>query len=228
MDIPTVKAETRKAAGSRAAERLRRSGKLPGIVYGHKQDPVPVVLDRHTLQMHLDHGAHLLQLDMGGKSQPCLVKDAQYDHLGATLVHLDLARVDLSERVKVHVPIELRGIPKGIAEGGVLNPGLSDLEIECVVASIPEKIRVDVSHLALNTVMYVKDLKLAGGVTAVTDGESVVATVKPPHVAVEAVPGAAPVAGATEPEVIAKGKIEVEGEEGPAAAKPEKAEKEKK
>ena len=105
MDIPTVKAETRKAAGTRAADRLRRSGKLPGIVYGHKQEPVPVVLDRHTVQMHLDHGAHLLQLDLSGKSQPCLVKDAQYDHLGATLVHVDLARVDLSNGAVLPVNI---------------------------------------------------------------------------------------------------------------------------
>ena len=105
MEIPTIKAEPRKAAGSRAATRLRRVGKLPGVVYGHKQDTVPILLDRHDLELHLEHGAHLLQVDMGGKAQPCLIKDAQYDHLGSTLVHIDLARVDLNERVKVRVPV---------------------------------------------------------------------------------------------------------------------------
>lgn len=230
MEIPTVKAETRKAAGSRAATRLRTSGKLPGIMYGHKQDPVAISLDRHDLEQHLSRGAHLLQVDMAGKSQPCLIKDAQYDYLGATLVHVDLARVDLNERVKVHVPIELRGTPKGISEGGVLNQELSDIEIECIVARIPEKVRVDVSHLALHSVLYVKELKLDAGMTAVSDPEKVVATVRPPQVHAEAaVPGAAPAEGAAEPEVIAKGKIEEEGEAAPAAEKEKKGgEKEKK
>ena len=228
MEIPTVKAETRKAAGSRAADRLRRSGKLPGVVYGHKQDSVAVALDRHDMERHMSHGAHLLQVEMSGKLQPCLVKEAQYDHLGATLVHVDLARVDLNERVKVMVPIELRGTPKGVSEGGVLNLELPDIEIECIVAKIPERIRVEVGNLALNSVLYVKDVKLEAGMTAVSDPEKVVATVRPPQVHAEAaVPGAAPAEGATEPEVIAKGKVEEEGE---AAASAEKkgGEKEKK
>ena len=231
MDIPTVKAESRKAAGSRAATRLRNSGKLPAVVYGHKQDPVAISLDRHDMERHMGHGAHLLQVEMSGKLQPCLVKEAQYDHLGATLVHLDLARVDLNERVKVLVPIELRGTPKGVGEGGVLNHELPDIEIECIVAKIPERIRVDVSDMKLHSVMYVKDLKLEAGMTAVSDSEKVVATVRPPQVHAEAaVPGAAPVEGATEPEVIAKGKIEEEGEAAAPAEKEKKGggEKEKK
>lgn len=214
MEIPTVKAETRKAAGSRAATRLRNSGKLPAILYGHKQNPEAVSLDRHDMQQHMEHGAHLLHLDMGGKTQPCLIKDAQYDYLGSTLVHIDLTRVDLNELVKVHVPLELRGTPKGIAEGGVLNQGMSDIEIECIVANIPDRVRIDISHLGLNSVLYVKDLKLDAGMTATNDPDSVVATVRPPQVQAETAVAAAPVEGAAEPEVIAKGKIEEEPEEG--------------
>ena len=104
------------------------------------------------------HGAHLVNLDVQGKVQPCLIKDAQYDHLGAELVHLDLARVDLNETVKVHVTLELRGTPKGAAEGGQLRQEMMELEVECLVTNIPENIRVSVADLALNQVLYVKDL----------------------------------------------------------------------
>ena len=221
MEIPTVKAESRKAAGSRAAARLRKAGKLPAIVYGHKENPVPVVLDRHTVEGHVHHGAHLLQLDMGGKTQPCLIKDAQYDHLGAALVHLDLARVDLNERVRVHVPIEWRGTPKGIGAGGVLHHEMLEIGVECLVVAIPERVRIDVSHLELNEVLYIRDIKLEAGLTPTDDGDKVVATVRPPQAEVVA-PVAAPTEGAAEPEVIAKGKIEAEGEEAPAAAEKEK------
>ena len=222
MDIPTIKAEPRQAAGSRAAARLRRAGKVPAIVYGHKKDPQPITLDGHSMELHLSHGAHLLNLDVGGKMQPCLIKEAQYDYLGSALVHVDLARVDLNERVKVTVPIELRGTPKGIAEGGVLRQELADIEVECLVTSIPEKIRIDVSDMALNEVMYVKDLKLASGIVATSDAENVVATVRIPITkTAEETAAAAPVEGAAEPEVIAKGKVEEEGA-------PEDKEKEKK
>lgn len=211
MDIPTLKAEPRKSAGSRAAARLRRSGKLPAIIYGHKQDPEPVALDYHDVDIQLKHGAHLVTLDLGGKKQPCLFKDAQYDHLGASIMHLDLARVDLNERVKVHVPIELRGTPKGVADGGVLRQEMNDIEVECLVTSIPEHIRVNVAELGLDQVLFVKDLQLGEGIKPISDADSVVATVRQPLVQAEAVPGA-PVEGAsTEPEVIAKGKVEEEG-----------------
>ncbi|RIK66211.1 MAG: 50S ribosomal protein L25 [Planctomycetota bacterium] len=211
QNIPTLKAEPRKVAGGRAAARLRKAGKLPAIVYGHKQEPEPVTLDYHAVELELKGGAHLVTLDIGGRSQPCLFKDAQYDHLGATLLHMDLTRVDLNERVKVRVPLELRGTPKGVGEGGVLRQELMELEVECLVTSIPDVIRENVSELPLNAVLHVKELHLDSGITAITDGDTVVATVRVPAVH-EEIPAAAPAEGAAEPEVIAKGKVETEGE----------------
>ncbi|MEE8385191.1 MAG: 50S ribosomal protein L25, partial [Dehalococcoidia bacterium] len=109
MEIPTLKGDQRKAAGTREAARLRRAGKLPGILYGHELKPVAVTLDRHDVNLLLDHGTHVVSLELDGQQQACLFKDAQYDHLGAELIHVDLARVDLTELVKVHVEVELRG-----------------------------------------------------------------------------------------------------------------------
>lgn len=208
MEIPTIKAETRKASGSRAAARLRNAGKLPAIVYGHEEEAQPVAIDYHSVEHHVAHGTHLINLDIGGKVQPCLLKDAQYDHLGSALLHLDLARIDLNERVTVQVTVELRGTPKGIADGGVLRQELQELSVECLATEIPETIRVNVADLALNQVMYVKDLKLEGSLKAMSDPEAVVATVRPPLAESATTETAAPAEGAAEPEVIAKGKIE--------------------
>jgi large subunit ribosomal protein L25 len=157
-----------------------------------------------------------VNLQIGGKTQPCLFKDAQYDYLGATLLHLDLARVDLNERVKVHVPIELRGTPAGVKEGGVLRQELKDLEIECLVTHIPENLRVSVENLGLNEVLYARDIELAEGMVTTQDPDSVVATVRPPLVAEEPTETAATEGASAEPEVIAKGKEEAE--EGKAEA----------
>jgi large subunit ribosomal protein L25 len=219
MEIPTIKGEARTAAGSRAAARLRRSGRLPAVVYGHRQEPQAVSLSAHDMEVHLQHGAHLLNLELAGQVQPCLIKEAQYDYLGSHLMHVDLARVDLNEKVKVRVTIELRGTPRGIAEGGVLRQELADLEVECLVSRIPERVRVDVSELGLHAVLYVKDLKLEEGLTAASDAESVVATVRPPHVMAEAPVSAPAEAAAAEPEVIARGKAEEEGAEAPEKEK---------
>ena len=212
MDIPTLKGEHRKAAGTRAAVRLRGAGKLPAIVYGHKIDPLPVTVNRHDVGLLLGHGAHLVNLEVDGVLQACLFKAAQYDHLGAELVHLDLARVDLTEHVKVHVQIELRGVPKGVAEGGVLTAVLKELEVECLVTNIPEIIRVEVGDLAMDQVMYVKDLKVDSSIKVLSDPESVVAMVRKPLEAVApTAEAAAETAAATaEPEIIAKGKIDAE------------------
>jgi large subunit ribosomal protein L25 len=215
MEIATLKGEARKVAGSRAAARLRRAGKLPAIVYGHQIDPQPVALDYHEVELQLRHGAHVINLELGGEVQPCLFKDAQYDYLGSTLVHVDLTRVSLTERVKVHVQLVLRGQPKGIGEGGVLHQELAELELECPALQIPDAIRVDVSGLALNQVLYVKDLTLDENLKALNELDAVVATVREPTAKAEeaeavAVPTAEAAAGAAEPEVIAKGKAEEE------------------
>ncbi len=137
------------------------------------------------------------------------------------MVHVDLTRVDLTDRVKVHIEVELRGAPKGVAEGGVLRAGLKELVLECLVTSIPDKIRVDVSELEKDQVMHVKDLQLESGLTALSDPEAVVAMVREPAVKApeeeEAGEAAAVAAPSGEPQVIAKGKEEEKKDSGKAA-----------
>src|SRR5947208_10186610 len=94
-----VTAEPRSQLGSRANKRLRDSGKLPGVIYGHKQAVVPITLPKKEVVNHLEHGKHLFALSVGGQSENVLVKEVQYDHLGAEVIHVDFTRVDLNERV---------------------------------------------------------------------------------------------------------------------------------
>src|SRR3954454_4603044 len=142
-----VTARQRKELGSRANKRLRDSGFVPGVVYGHKEAVIPVTLPKKELTNHIGHGAHLFDLALDGKSEKVLVKEVQYDHLGLEILHVDFARVSLDEKVEVTVALELKGTPKGEAEGGVLQQIISELEIECLVTDIPEVIRHNVSDL---------------------------------------------------------------------------------
>src|SRR6476659_2447129 len=130
--------------GSRANKRLRDSGFIPGVIYGHKEAVVPVTLPKKETVNHLEHGAHVFNLALDGKSETVLVKEVQYDHLGIEVIHVDFARVSLDEKVEVTVPLALKGDPKGEADGGVLQQILAELEIECLVTEIPDAIRHNV------------------------------------------------------------------------------------
>ena len=104
-----ITAEPRSGLGSRANKRLRGTGKVPGVVYGHKEAVVPVTLPKKELVNHLNKGAHVFDLNLDGKAEKVLVKEVQYDHLGIELIHVDFARVSLDEKVKITVPLELKG-----------------------------------------------------------------------------------------------------------------------
>src|SRR5438132_11544703 len=132
-----VSAKPRNELGSRANKRLRDSGFIPGVIYGHKEAVVPITLPKKDTVNHLHHGAHLFDLAVDGKSEKVLVKEVQYDHLGIEVLHVDFARVSLDEKVAVTVSLALKGTPKGEADGGVLQQAISELEVECRVTDIP-------------------------------------------------------------------------------------------
>ncbi len=224
MQAIQMSVKQRAERGSRASKRLRDLGQIPGVIYGHGEDVLPVTLPRREVSIHLNKGAHVFELQVDGKQERVLVKDVQYDHMGSEVLHVDFARVSFDERVKVTVPLELKGEPKGAEEGGVLTQVLASLEVECLVLEIPDAIRHNVSDMALDDVLHVRDLKLPVGVKAMQDGELIVATVRE---VLEAAPAEAVEAeGGIEPEVI--GRKVAEGEEaaeGAAAAAPAAGEK---
>src|SRR5262249_900766 len=179
----------------------------------------------------------LFQVDLGGKHQPAILKDWLVDPLTGKLLHVDLLRVAMDVRMKVKVPVHTFGEPSGVkVQGGVFEMVTREVEVECLPADIPTEFKVDVSGLALNAQLRASDLPLdRDKIKLVTEPERVIAHVvtlkveeeKPAEVV------AAEVAAPAEPEVIKKGKKEVEGEEGaeeeakPKAEKGEKTEKKK-
>lgn len=207
-NVIPLPAQPRQATGTRATRRLRATGQLPAIVYGHKQDAINVSVPAKPFNEALNKGAHVFELTVGGAKENALLKDVQYDHLGTNIIHVDFARVDLNEKVTVTVGIELKGDAPGEKEGGVLQQILNEIEVECVVTEIPAGIVFNVSGVKLDDTVHVKDLVLPPGVTALTDGEGIVAIC---HAIKEEVlePAAGDVA---EPEVIKKEKGEGEEE----------------
>lgn len=209
MSAPiAIKADKRDALGSRANQRLRKTGLVPAVVYGHHQDVLPLQINRKEISSHIAHGTHLFNLTIGGANESVLLKDVQYDAFGQEVLHVDFARVDLNERVTITVSIELKGDPKGEKEGAVLQQILNELEIECVVTEIPDVITVDVSHLGKDEQLHVSDIKLGGSIKVLTDAEQVVCKVEEIQEELPAVEEGA----AAEPEVLSAKK-----EEAPAA-----------
>ncbi|MHC4753000.1 MAG: 50S ribosomal protein L25, partial [Planctomycetota bacterium] len=115
-----LKAEVREHTGSKAVQRVREQGRIPAIVYGHKQEPVAISLDAHNFVEGLHHGHRLMDVQVGRKKEKMIVKELQYDYLGKNIIHADLMRVDITESVKVTVPIELKGTARGTHEGGII------------------------------------------------------------------------------------------------------------
>ena len=159
-----LKAEARKHTGSKSAAGVRKQGRIPAVVYGHKKDPVAVSLDAHNLAEAMHHGHRLLDIQIGKTKEKVIIKDLQYDHLGKNIIHVDLMRVDVTEMIKVTVPIELKGTAKGTHEGGIIEERTDHLEIECRATDIPEVIVVSVKDIGLGDTIHAGDVELPDGV----------------------------------------------------------------
>ncbi|HRP64122.1 MAG TPA: 50S ribosomal protein L25 [Phycisphaerales bacterium] len=207
-ETPTIQAKLRDRIGSRYSQRLRKAGRLPGVIYGHKANPVAVSVDEKEMLTVLRHGTHVVNINVeGGESQTCLVKDLQFGYLGDNVIHIDLARVDLDEEVTVHVALHFVGEPKGAkSAGAVVSHPMTELEIVCRVTDIPDEIRVDLS--SMEDVFTVSDLVLPAGVRTTLDAGTPIAQITFVSEAEEG--EAVAVEGAAEPEVITGAKSEEE------------------
>lgn len=200
--IPEVEAEVRDRVGSRLAQRIRKDGRLPAVIYGHKQQPLHVSLDHRHVSDLLHRNTHLIEIVVGSQTpEPCLIKDVQWDHLGSAIVHLDLARVDLAEKVTVSVSLELVGDAVGLKEAHtILQRSVNEITIECRASDIPDKLQADISELNVGDTLTVAQLQLPAGITTTLGPETVVAMVSIVNVEPEEEEGVT--ADAIEPEVI--------------------------
>lgn len=160
--------------GTKVARRLRKAGKIPAIIYGHKQAPVPIALAKETVAEMIKKATHLAELDIDGATEMVLLRDIQWDHLGREVLHLDFARVSAGESIDTDVHVEIRGTAPGVAEGGVLETVLHVLHVTCRADAIPDALRVDVSDLHVNGAIHIRELTLPEGVTVKGDPDTVV------------------------------------------------------
>lgn len=210
---PAINAEVRERTGTRYAARIRAEKKIPAVIYGHKQDPVHVAVDAKEMIALLRHNAHLIEVSTAGKTEPCLVKDIQWDHLGKNIIHIDLARVDLSEEVEVEIEIELVGDAIGLKEAGaMLDQASSTVTVKCRADAIPESLTHDVSEMGVGDSLLVSGLTLPAGVTAASDPDTLIAHLTISKAGAEEDEAAA-AEGGDEPEVIG-GKPDDDGKDG--------------
>ena len=230
-----VEGAPRDTRGKNEAKRLRVTGKVPATLYGGKGGPLSLAVNTKQLTAILrSESGHntIFEVNFAGKQEPAIVKDWQVDPVSGNLLHVDLLRVAMDVRMKVKVPVHTFGEPSGVkVQGGVFEVVTREVEVECLPADIPTEFKVDVSGLMLNQSVRGSDLTIdKTKLKLLTDANTVLAHVVALRVEEEKpVEAAAVVAAApAEPEVIKKGKKEVEGEEGAEAAKPaEKQEKKK-
>ena len=165
-ETPKIEARPRDKTGSAYARRLRKTGRLPAVIYGHKKDPVAVSVDEKEILLHLHQGAHVMEVNVAGiGSQTVLVKDLQFGYLGDNVLHIDFARVDLEEEVHVQVALNFFGEPQAAAQAGaILSHDLTSLEVICRVNQIPEEIRVDLTWMGEGTLLTVGQVELPSGV----------------------------------------------------------------
>jgi large subunit ribosomal protein L25 len=185
-----LEAERREGIGKGACRKLRREGKIPAILYGPGEKPIPLMMDGNAftyLYRSLRGEKALFNLKLkGDRGKKTIVKDLQRDPIGGKIIHVDFEHISLQKRITVEIPIHLAGIPKGVKEGGgVLEHLLREVEIECLPTDIPEHIEVDVFGLDIGDSIHVGDLELPN-VRILVPPERSVATVLPPTVYKEA------------------------------------------
>jgi large subunit ribosomal protein L25 len=214
MEFAKVSVEVRSRTGKGGAHKVRAEGKVPGVLYGRKGEPVSVTFDEKSLLQSLDKEKRrntvlTLEVRGDGKSEQvtAMVRDAQIDPMSRRLMHVDFLRVDLDQEVTVTVPLVLTGKAVGVTDGGNLHQSLHVVPVAAKPAAIPTKIEVDVTALKVGDALHASDLKLSQGARILLDPRESIASVVAPKAEKVETEAAAPVEGA----------VPAEGAAAPAA-----------
>jgi large subunit ribosomal protein L25 len=184
MADSTLTAELRSDKGSRPAGRLRREGRLPGVVYGLGEESVSVTVNAHQLGTILSSksGANtLITLQIDGRDQLALARQIQRDAVKGSLVHVDFVRVRADQTIQAEVRLDLQGEAEGVSNGGMLEQLMHTLTVEGKPGQLPNEIAHDVSALELGDQLHVGDIKVPAGIIVVNDAEELIATISMPR-----------------------------------------------
>ena len=218
MEPQKLASEYRESFGKGPARKLRAEGRIPAVIYGSNEDPIPIWVAEQELRRILSTKweTAIVDLSITGKvKKDCnaIIKDVQQHPASGRVLHVDFQYVREGEKIRLDIPISIFGDPRGVKEmGGILEHGAREVAVRCMPRHIPDAIRLDVSSLAIHDAIHVRDIiDMYPDIEFLDDPDSTLAIVVPPKVEVEAVPEEAE--GEGEPEVIAKGKEELESEE---------------
>jgi large subunit ribosomal protein L25 len=180
---------------------MRRDGKIPGVLYGPKTSPVPLELNKKEFSNRVAglEGSHLVRLQSGSNAladKVALVKEIQYHPITGEVIHTDLYEVDLTAKIQVRVPLHFVGKAAGVVRGGILQPIVREVEVECLPLDIPEFFNVEVSALDIGDSIHIEELPMPEGVTVVSESNLALVAVVPPTVEEAPTTAAAPVEGA--------------------------------
>jgi large subunit ribosomal protein L25 len=165
MEKILLKSHVRKEIGKKSGNRLRKEGKIPGILYGHKKDPIPIVMDKHDVWEILHNAATenlVINLEVEGVDLAdivTIVKDVQQHPVTGDILHIDFMRVAMDEMINVNVPVRIIGVAKGVAvEGGILFHSIRQIIINSKPSEIPEFITIDVSDMSIGDTIHISDI----------------------------------------------------------------------
>jgi len=201
LETLEIQVDARDKKRKRDAKRLLRSGKIPAILYGPKTAAVALELDKREFSTRVAglEGSHLVRLKSQSTAladKVALVKEMQYHPINGEVIHADLYEVDLTAKITVNVPLHFIGKAEGVVRGGILQPIVREIEVECLPLDIPEFFNVDVSALDIGDSVHIEELGMPEGVTAVYESNMALVTVVPPSVEEAPAAAAAPVEGA--------------------------------
>jgi large subunit ribosomal protein L25 len=203
----TLQVTLRSTTGTREARRLRRTGMVPAILYGHGEECVGLAAKQDALLLAIRHESRIVNLE-GAVKTAALIRELQWDTYGKEPIHVDFIRVDASERIHVKVPVDLKGECPGQKAGGIVNLVMHEIDLECAADHVPERVHAQVGNLEVGHAIKVRDLELPAGVQARADADETVVTCTLPGKKVHE-EATAP----AEPEVVGR-----KAEEGEAAA----------
>jgi large subunit ribosomal protein L25 len=200
LETLEIQVEAREVGNKRQARRIRRDGKIPGVFYGPKTSPVPLELNKKEFSSRVAglEGSHLVRLKSASTAladRVALVKEMQYHPITGEVIHTDLYEVDLTARIQVRVPLHFVGKAAGVVRGGILQPIVREIEVECLPLDIPEFFNVEVSALDIGDSIHIEELSMPEGVTVVSESNLALVAVVPPTVEEAPTPTAAPVEG---------------------------------
>jgi large subunit ribosomal protein L25 len=208
LETLDIEVNAREPRSKHQARRLRRQGKIPAVLYGPKVQPLALELNRKDFSSRVAglEGSHLVRLKSASTAladKVALVKEMQYHPITGDVIHADFYEVDLTARIEVSVPLHFVGKGAGVVRGGILQPIVREIQVECLPLDIPQFFNVDVSALDIGDSVHIEDLPMPEGVTAVYDSNFALVTIATPTVeeeptAATATAEAAPVASTEE------------------------------